>query len=51
MKKAIPSFENDYPGCQALVAFDNAKNHQKYVENALYVTENIKLGGKTTKVI
>jgi len=47
--KAIPAFEKSFPGCQALFAFDNAKSHQRYANDALR-TGNINLspGGKNT---
>ena len=45
----VPVFKRNFPGCQALFAFDNAKGHQKYATNAL-CTDNINLtpGGKNT---
>ena len=50
--KAIPAFEKSFPGCQALFAFDNAKSHQKYANDALR-TGNINLspGGKNTQAM
>ncbi|RPB03377.1 hypothetical protein L873DRAFT_1627462, partial [Choiromyces venosus 120613-1] len=45
--KVIPTFEAQFPGCQALITFDNSKkNHLKYIEDALKVSEmNLELGG------
>ena len=48
--KAIPTFEAEFPGCQALFIFDNAKNHSKYAEDALSVCKmNLEDGGKNAK--
>ena len=45
--KAIPAFEEEFPGCQALFMFDNAKSHIKYAEDALRVSEiNLEDRGK-----
>lgn len=50
--KAIPEFEKAYPGCQALFAFDNAKNHQKFADDALRASEmNLGSGGKNAKIM
>ncbi|RPB03246.1 hypothetical protein L873DRAFT_1787065 [Choiromyces venosus 120613-1] len=50
--KAISAFEAEFPGCQALFLFDNAKNHCKYVENALRVSKmNMADSGKHARPI
>jgi len=50
--KAIPDFEAQFPGCQALFAFDNSRNHLKYADNALRVSEmNLEPGGINKKVM
>jgi len=42
--KGIPTFEAEFPGCQALFMFDNAKNHSKYAVDALRVCKmNLKM--------
>ncbi|KAG0639110.1 hypothetical protein HOY80DRAFT_1046121 [Tuber brumale] len=48
--KAIPAFERQFPGCKALFAFDNARNHLKFADDALRVSEmNLEPGGKYAK--
>jgi hypothetical protein len=50
VNKAIPAFEAQFPGCKALFAFDNARNHLKFADNALRVSEmNLEPGGKNRK--
>ena len=50
VEKAIPAFEAQFPGCKALFVFDNARNHLKFAENALRVSEmNLEPGGKNAK--
>jgi len=45
--KAIPDFERNIQGSQALVMFDNAKNHAKYAADALSVSKmNLEDGGR-----
>ena len=52
VNKAIPAFEAQFPGCKALFAFDNARNHLKFAEDALRVSEmNLEPGGKTAKLM
>ena len=52
VEKAIPPFEAQFPGCKALFAFDNARNHLKLAEDALRVSEmNLEPGGKNNKQI
>lgn len=52
VEKAIPAFEAQFPGCQALFAFDNSRNHLKYAEDALRVTEmNLEPGGTNKKIM
>jgi len=47
MEKVIPAFETAFPGCQGIFAFDNAKIHHKYADNALHVANlNLTPGGK-----
>ena len=49
---AIPDFEEQFPGCQALFAFDHCRNHLKYADSALWVSEmNLEPGGLTKKVM
>ncbi|RPA91018.1 hypothetical protein L873DRAFT_1626651, partial [Choiromyces venosus 120613-1] len=44
--KAISAFEVEFPGCQALFLFDNAKKHHKYAKNSLQVSKmNMANGG------
>ena len=48
IEKAIPAFEAQFPGSKALFAFDNSRNHCKYANDALRVSEmNLEPGGKT----
>ena len=50
INKAIPAFEAQFPGCKALFAFDNSRNHLKYADDALRVSEmNLEPGGKNAK--
>ena len=35
VEKAITVFKGQFPGCKALFAFDNARNHLKYADDAL----------------
>jgi len=50
IEKAIPAFEAQFPGCKALFTFDNARNHLKYSEDTLRVSEmNLESGGKNAK--
>ncbi|RPA95111.1 hypothetical protein L873DRAFT_1846142 [Choiromyces venosus 120613-1] len=50
--KAILAFEAEFPGCQALFLFDNAKNHCKYAENILWVSKmNMADSGKHARPI
>lgn len=50
LTKAIPAFEEGFPGCQVLFMFDNAKSHIKYVEDALRVSKmNLEDGGKNAR--
>ena len=50
--KAIPDFEAQFPGCQAVVAFDNSPDHLKYAEDALRVSEmNLEPGGINKKTM
>jgi len=50
--KAIPPFKAQFPGCKALFAFDNARNHLKYASDVLRVSEmNLEPGGKNTKAM
>ncbi|RPA98268.1 hypothetical protein L873DRAFT_1790414 [Choiromyces venosus 120613-1] len=50
--KAIPEFEAQFPGCQALFAFDNSQNYLKYATNVLQVSEmNLELGGTNKKAM
>ena len=50
VEKAIPVFEAQFPGCKALLAFDNSRNHLKFAEDALRVSEmNLEPGGKNPK--
>jgi len=47
---AIVIFEAEFPGCQALFMFDNAKNHIKYADDAFRVFKmNLEDGGKNAK--
>ena len=44
---AIPIFEQAFPGCQGLFAFDNASNHSSFATDALLaVRMNLGPGGK-----
>jgi len=48
--KAIPLFQAEFPGCRALVLFDNAKTPSKYADDALRVSKmNLADGGKHAK--
>lgn len=50
--KAIPAFEAQFPGCKALFAFDNARNHLKFADDAPHVSEiNLEPGGKNPKIM
>lgn len=49
---AIRVFEAQFRGCPALFAFDNSRNHLKYGDDALRVSEmNLEPGGITKKVM
>lgn len=48
--KAILTFEAEYPGCQALFMFDNAKDHVTFAEDLLRVSKmNLEDRGKNVK--
>ena len=50
LTKAIPAFEAEFPGAQALFMFDNAKGHVKFADDALRVSKmNLEDGGKNAK--
>ena len=50
INKVIPAFEAQFHGCKALFAFDNSRNHLKYANDALRVSEmNLEPGGKNAK--
>jgi len=52
IKKAIPAFEAQFPGCKALFAFDNARNRLKFPDDTLSLSEiNLEPGGKNAKKI
>jgi len=52
IQKAIPAFEAQFPGCKALFAFDNSRNHCKFVTDALRVSEmNLEPGGKSARLM
>jgi len=52
INKAIPVFEAQFPGCKALFAFDNSRNHLKCANNALRVSElNLEPGGTKMKIM
>ena len=52
VEKAIPVFEAQFPGCKVLIVFDNARNHLKFANDALRVSEmNLESGGKNAKHI
>ena len=52
VSKAIPAFEAQLPGCKALFAFDNARNHLKCASDVLRVPEiNLEPGGKKTNAM
>ena len=52
LTKAIPVFEEEFPGCQGLFMFGNATSHMKYAEDALRVTKrNLEDGGKNAKIM
>jgi hypothetical protein len=50
--KAIPASEAQFPGCKALFGFDNARNHLKFANNALHISEiNLEAGEINPKII
>ncbi|KAG0126648.1 hypothetical protein HOY82DRAFT_614658 [Tuber indicum] len=50
LKKAIPAFEQEFPRCQALFMFDNAKSHMKFADDDLRVVKmNLDDGEKNAK--
>ena len=52
INKAIPAFEAQFPGCKALFAFDNSRNHLNFADNALRVSEmNLEPGGTKMNIM
>jgi len=50
--KAIPEFEAQFPGSQALFAIDNAHHHLKYANNTFRVSEmNLEPSGNNSNLI
>ena len=50
--KAIPALEAQFPGCQALFAFDYSRNHLQYGDDALRISEmNLEPDGINQKVM
>lgn len=41
---AVPIFELEYPGCEALFLFDNSRGHRKWVDDSLTHVNEMNLG-------